>query len=399
MKNNLKSIKKDLDPVQEEIYNNILKLKSKSGTHSPSIANIKEHVPDLKFKVDACFLSNPYATDLFISYLDKEIIQTNKFRDLLEFYPSQMGVIANKLSSVLDVSSDNIFVGNGAIEAIQAVIHRFVKKKILINIPTFSSYYEFVRDDVEVVYNNLSTENNFKISIDSIVNTVNKNKVDSIVLINPNNPDGSYFSIDDITSILEKLRHLDTIIIDESFIHFAYENENLNPLSVTSLVNGFPNLIVIKSMSKDFGIAGLRAGYAVMNKSRVSQLKKNGYLWNVSGFTEYFFDLYSRKDFLKKYEKVRKKYILETKYFLEDFEQLKGIKVYPTKANFVLVELLNGMNSDEFVFKMLVKFGVYTRTCSDKIGLGDNFIRVASRSKKENEIIISSFKKMLDNNE
>ena len=399
MKNNLKIIQKDLNPVQEEIYKNILKLKSKSGTHSPSITNIKKHIPGLKLEVDACFLSNPYATDLFISYLDKEIIQTNKFRDLLEFYPSQMGVIANKLSTVLDASSDNIFVGNGAIEAIQAVIHRFVKKKILINIPTFSSYYEFVRDDVEVVYNNLLPENNFEISVDSIVNTVNKNKVDSIVLINPNNPDGSYFSIDDITSILEKLRHLDTIIVDESFIHFAYENEDFTPLSVTSLVNDFPNLIVIKSMSKDFGIAGLRAGYAVMNKSRVSTLKKNGYLWNVSGLTEYFFDLYSRKDFLREYEKVRKKYILETKYFLKDFEQLEGIKVYPTKANFILVELLNGMNSDEFVFKMLIKFGVYTRTCSDKIGLGDNFIRVASRSKKENEIIISSFKKMLDNNE
>ena len=245
MKNNLKSIKKDLNPIQEEMYNNILKLKSKSGTHSPSIANIKEYIPDLKFEVDACFLSNPYATDLFISYLDKEIIQTNKFRDLLEFYPSQMGVIANKLSSVLDVSSDHIFVGNGAIEAIQAVIHRFVKKKILINIPTFSSYYEFVREDVEVVYNNLLPENNFEISVDSIVNTVNKNKVDSIVLINPNNPDGSYFSLDDIALILEKLRHLETIIVDESFIHFAYENEDFTPLSVTSLVNDFPNLIVI----------------------------------------------------------------------------------------------------------------------------------------------------------
>jgi histidinol-phosphate/aromatic aminotransferase/cobyric acid decarboxylase-like protein len=399
MKNNLKIIKKDLDTIQEEMYNKILKLKLKSGTHSPSIFNMKEYIPELNFKVDACFLSNPYATDLFISYLDKEIIQTNKFRDLLEFYPSQMGVIANKLSSVLDVSSDNIFVGNGAIEAIQAVIHRFVKKKILINIPTFSSYYEFVREDVEVVYNNLLPENNFEISTDSIIDTVNKNKVDSIVLINPNNPDGSYFSIDDITLILEQLRHLDTIIVDESFIHFAYENEYFTPLSVTSLVNDFPNLIVIKSMSKDFGIAGLRAGYAVMNKSRVSQLRKNGYLWNVSGFTEYFFDLYSRKDFLEEYEIVRKKYILETKDFLKEFNRLEGIKVYPTKANFILVELLNGMNSDEFVFKMLVKFGVYTRTCSDKIGIGDNFIRVASRNKKENEIIISSFKKMLDGNE
>ena len=252
---------------------------------------------------------------------------------------------------------------------------------------------------MEVVYNNLLPENNFEISVDSIVNAVNKNKVDSIVLINPNNPDGSYFSLDDIALILEKLRHLDTIIIDESFIHFAYENEDFTPLSVTSLVNDFPNLIVIKSMSKDFGIAGLRAGYAVMNKSRVSQLRKNGYLWNVSGFTEYFFVLYSRKEFLEEYEIVRRKYILETKDFLKEFKKLEGIKVYPTKANFILVELLNGMNSDEFVFKMLVKFGVYTRTCSDKIGLGDNFIRVASRSKKENEIIISSFKKMLDSNE
>ena len=134
-------MKKNLNAIQEEMYNNILKLKSKSGTHSPSIANLKEYIPDLKFEVDACFLSNPYATDLFISYLDKEIIQTNKFRDLLEFYPSQMGVIADKLSSVLDVSSDHIFVGNGAIEAIQAVIHRFVKKKILINIPTFFFFF------------------------------------------------------------------------------------------------------------------------------------------------------------------------------------------------------------------------------------------------------------------
>lgn len=399
MKNSIKIIKKDLDTVQEEMYNKILKLKSKSGSHSPSIHNIKEYIPELNFKVDGCFLSNPYATDLFISYLDKEIIKPNKFRDLLEFYPSQMGVIANKLSSVLEISSDNIFVGNGAIEAIQAVIHRFVKKKILINIPTFSSYYEFVKDDVEVVYNNLLPENNFEISPDLFIDTVNKNKVDSIVLINPNNPDGSYFSLDDVTLILEKLRHLDTIIVDESFIHFAYENEHFSPLSVTSLVNDFPNLIVIKSMSKDFGIAGLRAGYAVMSKSRVFQLRKNGYLWNVSGFTEYFFDLYSRKDFLDEYEIVRKKYILETKDFLKEFSKIEGIKVYPTKANFILVELLNGISSDEFVFKMLVKFGVYARTCSDKIGIGDNFIRVASRSKEENEIIISSFKKMLGSNE
>ena len=392
-------MKKNLNTRQKEMYRKIRLLKAESGTHSPSIATIKEVLPDLKFEVDACFLSNPYATDLFISYLENEIIRANKFRDLLEFYPSQSGVIAKKLSKVLNISSENIFVGNGAIEAIQAVMHRFVRGKVLINIPTFSSYYEFVRDDVEVIFNNILPENNFVISADSIVDIVKDSKVDSIVLINPNNPDGSYLSINDISNILDRLTYLDAIIIDESFIHFAYENDDYTPLSISSLVKHYPNLIVIKSMSKDFGIAGLRAGYAVMNKSRVAQLMRNGYLWNVSGLTEYFFDLYSRKEFLEEYEIVRKRYILETKNFLDELSTLKGIKVFPTMANFILVELLNGEKSDEFVFKMLVKFGVYARSCSDKIGLGDNYIRVASRSKEENKIIISSFKKMLSDNE
>lgn len=388
-------MKNDLSTLQEEMYRSILALKAESGTHSPSIATITEVLPDLKFEVDACFLSNPYATDLFISYLEREIIQTNKFRDLLEFYPSQNGVIAKKLSKVLNIDSDNIFVGNGAIEAIQAVMHRFVRSKVLINIPTFSSYYEFIRDDVEVVFNNLRPENNFEFSVDSIVDLVKINNVDSLVLINPNNPDGSYLPLIEISKLLGRLKYLDAIIIDESFIHFAYENEAYTPLSVVSLVKTHTNLIVIKSMSKDFGIAGLRAGYAVMNKSRVAQLLKNGYLWNVSGLTEYFFDLYSRNEFLDEYEIVRKKYIVETKEFLIELSNLKGIRVYPTKANFILVKLMNGQSSDEFVFKMLVKFGVYTRSCSDKIGLGENFIRVASRSKEENRKIISAFKIML----
>lgn len=387
---------KDLTLLEKKNYQKILKLKSKSGSHSPSINNLREFIPSLKIDVDACFLSNPYATELFLRYFEEEIINQNKFRDLLEFYPSQMGVIANKLSSVLGVNSNQIFVANGAIEAIQAVMHRFVSKKVLINIPTFSSYYEFIKDDIEVIFNQLSPENNFKINVEEILKTIKENNIDSAVFINPNNPDGSYFTLAEITNLLEKLDELETVIIDESFVHFAYETDELKPVTVAKLISKFPNLIIIKSMSKDFGVAGIRAGYSIMNKDRVYELIKNGYLWNVSGLTEYFFDLYTRKDFLSEYEVVRKKYINETKKFLEEFKKIKGIRVYESKANFVLVELLNKMDSDEFVFKMLVKFGVYTRTCSDKIGLGNNFIRVASRSKKENKKILFAFQQMLN---
>ena len=162
------------------------------------------------------------------------------------------------------------------------------------------------------------------------------------------------------------------------------------------MLNYFPNLVVVKSMSKDFGIAGLRAGYAIMRESRVTRLIENGYLWNVNGLAEYFFDLYTKQHFLEEYENIRKKYIFETKNFYDELSSLKGIKTHPTRANFILVELLNGINSDEFVFRMLVRYGVYKRTCSDKIGLGNRYIRVASRSVEENKQIITAFKGMLN---
>lgn len=231
---------------EDMMYNQILELKLESGSHSPSINTIRERLPNLKFKVDACFLSNPYATNLFMEYFQTEVVNTGKLREILEFYPSQMGVIARKLGKALGVSSKNIFVGNGAIEPIQAVIHNFVKRKILVNIPTFSSYYEFVREDVQVVYNRLLPENDFEISVDNLVENIITNDIDSLVLINPNNPDGSYLSKEKITDLLERLRHLETIIIDESFVHFAYENDEMEPISFIDMVNYFPNLVEVK---------------------------------------------------------------------------------------------------------------------------------------------------------
>ena len=214
---------------------------------------------------------------------------------------------------------------------------------------------------------------------------------DTIVLINPNNPNGAFISSNNIEKLLSELDFVNTIILDESFIHFAYEDSKLEMVSMAKLIEKFPNLIVIKSMSKDFGVAGIRAGYGVMSKERVSNLLKNGYLWNSNGFAEYFFRLYTRTDFAYNYNQVRVKYILETLDFIKKIESIPFIKVYPSKANFVLFELLNGMSSNDFVSLMLIKYGIYVRTCEDKIGLDGHFIRLASRSKNENEHIINSF--------
>ena len=386
-----------LTTEEQKMASKIKQLKEEAGSHSPSIFTIAEKLPQLNIKVDACFLSNPYATELFLKYLKEELINTGKIRDVLEFYPSQNSAIAEILSKYLNVNKENIFIGNGAVEIIQAIMHRFVKNKVIVNIPTFSSYYEFARDDTEVVFYQLKKENDYMLDVDNYIDFVKKEKPDTIVIINPNNPNGGYIKYQELRYILNNLKEIENIIIDESFIHFAFEDKNYSLISATELFKEFQNVIVIKSMSKDFGIAGIRAGYVVMDRFKVSSLLKNGYLWNSNGLAEYFFRLYVIDDFLKEYEIVRKQYIKETQLFFKELSKIKQIKVYPSMANFALVELLDGSTSSDFVSKLLIKYGVYVRTGSDKIGLNGEFVRIASRKKEENKVIIDSIKDMFIN--
>ncbi|MFP4164102.1 MAG: pyridoxal phosphate-dependent aminotransferase [Chitinispirillaceae bacterium] len=352
-------------------------------------------LPELHITTDACFLSNPYATDLFLDHFRQELFQSDRIRRVLEFYPSQNSMIADYLSTVLNLGRDYIFIANGAIEAIQAVMHNFAGQKTLINIPSFSSYYEFCKSSTRVLYYQLEKKNDFVLVPREYTRYVKEKKPDSIVLINPNNPDGGYIRYEDLHHIISSLREVQSIIIDESFIHFAFEDEQCNVKSAVDLVREFPNLIVIKSMSKDFGVAGIRAGYAVMNKNRVSSLLKNGYLWNSNGISEFFFKLYSKPEFHRKYDLVRKKYISEVQSFFRGLSDIREIKTYPSKANFALIELLDGSRSSDFVAKMLTAHGIYTRTCSDKKGLAGEFVRIAARTKAENEMILDAVKDVI----
>ena len=385
-----------LNSTEKVISEKISELKNSSGSHSPSIFTIIKKIPELEINIDACFLSNPYATDLFLENLTSELIQTGKLRDYMEFYPSQNDIIAKSIAKSINLDSKNIFVGNGAIEVIQAVMHNYVKNSIVVNIPTFSSYYEFVIPGTKVHYYQLNKNGNYLLDTEEYLNFVKNINPSAVVIINPNNPNGGYLNIDDLDYILQELDFIDNIIIDESFIHFAYENKTLDLKSATNIYNKYSNLIIIKSMSKDFGIAGIRAGYGVMSQQKVKNLLLNGYLWNCSGLTEYFFKLYSNKTFFDNYNQIRKIYISETKLFFDKLSSIPQIKVYPTMANFALIELLDGSLSSDFVSKMLIKFGIYTRICDDKIGLQGEFVRIASRTKKENQIIINSIKNIFN---
>ena len=365
-------------------------LKQVSGTHSPSLNTIKDSFPELKIDVDACFLSNPYATELFLTYFKKRLLDTGEINKLIEFYPSQNKIISGYIGEAINFNPKNIFVCNGAIEGIQAVFQNFLKGQISIPIPTFSSYYEYCHDSLSSVFYQLSKESDYKLDLGKYTNFIQDNKINNALIINPNNPNGSYNSITEIEAFIEKNQNLDFIIIDESFIHFAYENENLKMNTIQNLVHKYDNLIVIKSMSKDFGIAGIRCGYVIMKEEHVNFLLENGYLWNINSIAEFFFHLYKDKDFLLEYNLVRKKYISETKFFISELTSLDNFKIIPSKANFALLEIINGKTSEEIMTTLLFDYGIYVRDCSDKIGLDGHYIRVASRSKEENKKIIQA---------
>ncbi len=385
-----------LNKEEAVFYNKFKELKSKSGSHSPSIISLMEEIGGTGIKVDACFLSNPYATQVFIDFFEKELVSTKKLHHIIEAYPPQNKEIALYLSQNINIPDENIFIGNGAIEIIQAILHNFLNGKIIVNIPTFSSYYEYVKNKEDIIFYQLKKENNYVLDIDNYIDFVKQEKPDTIVLINPNNPNGDYINKDSINRLLKELSFVNNIILDESFIHFAYENLDLSMIDTYNWLKEYPNLIIVKSMAKDFGIAGIRAGYGIMDSNKVKQLLDTGYLWNVSGLTDYFFKLYSRPDFQKKYDVVRKKYIMNTLMFLNELNRIPNIKVYPSRANFALVELTDGSNATEVMIKLLYSYGVYVRECSDKIGLEGQFLRIASRSFEENIIILEALKSIYE---
>jgi len=170
-----------MNATSTALFEKFNKLKISAGNHSPSLTTLKAEMPEIEIKVDACFLSNPYATELFLKYFKKELLDTGEINNVLEFYPSQNNEIANLVGRHLQIDPSKIFIGNGATEVVQAIIHHFVQDKLVVNIPTFSPYYAFALPHTEVIYYELKKEDNFRIDPDNYIAFVTKNKPDSFV--------------------------------------------------------------------------------------------------------------------------------------------------------------------------------------------------------------------------
>lgn len=370
---------------ESAFYERFMELKNEAGTHSPSIHKLLSEFPKVKMHVDACFLCNPYAFDLFHENLKRVNLER-----YIKFYPPQNEEIAELISKFINVPSDHILIGNGAIEIIEQLIGNYFRdKEIAIILPTFSTYYESTKEHL-IHYYHLKHENDFSLDIDDYINFLKETKPDVVLLVNPNNPTGTAISKKDVMKIYDSLEPWQNLIVDESFIHFTPNDE-----SIEQEVIGKDNIIIIKSLSKDFGVAGIRLGYSI-NKKFKDWALKNAFLWNSNGIAYYFTTLLADPKFKSEYTKCRIRYNKERDFLFKELKKIKGIKTYPSSANFFIIETI-GFDVSILFTRLFYEYGIYSRILNDKKGLHGNYLRMASKDKSENFKIINAIKKIMKN--
>lgn len=308
---------------------------------------------------------------------------------LLGQYPSAQREIAGLLAHWTGLEPNCLAVGNGASEII-AILKKDFVKKIAIPIPTFNEYETHLsRDQIEYF---LCSPEDFCIDVDAYARAVERSGCNVALIINPNNPTAQYLEPAKIEYLLKRLSMLDLILLDESFIDFV----SLDPMtSMTSRLGEFKNLVILKSLSKNLGIPGLRLGYAASsNRKLIERIRTSLSVWNVNSFAEYFLEVLTK--YRSDYTASCIKTIEARDYFYEKLSSIPGIKSFAPQSNFVFVRLDNGMDGRMLKERLFLDSNILIKDCSNKTGLeSGHYVRFSVRRKEETDLFIPSFQRAL----
>lgn len=341
--------------------------------------------PGLK---DFCYLVNPY-------FPPKKMLDQMKYfyNPLLTQYPSGMGIQKLIAGKVFSLDEDYLLVGNGAAELIN-VLGKVLTGRLSISIPAFNEYIRcFQNCDIQPIP---SSQNNFQLNVDQLCNAA-KNS-DALVIINPDNPSGSFLTKSELLQIMDTCETSHTkCIIDESFIDFA-EREKRYTLLDNQLLENYPNLIVIKSISKSYGVPGFRLGIlASSNKDFLEELRRALPIWNINSFAEYFLQIFSL--YASSYYSACDK-IVEQRMILEkELNKISFLKVYPSQANYIMCEVIKKYRSKELATKLLNSHKLLIKDLSQKSGFDNKqYIRIAVKDQEENRILLSAMRSLDSSN-
>ena len=316
---------------------------------------------------DFCYLVNPYfPTKKFINEMKYS------FEVLIREYPSGADIQSLLGAKLFGCTKEQIVVGNGAGELLDA-LSRELDLKLGMFIPTFEEYTSrFKNISVKPIENK-----NFEYSFQDVIDHAAENE--GFILINPDNPSGNYIPFKEVEKLIAWFNENDkTLIVDESFIDFSEESKCASILS-SEFLNRSTKLIVIKSISKSYGVPGARLGVlASSDEVLIHKLKKKISVWNINSFGEYFLQIIGK--YKHDYEKSCKKIAQERKVFFEQLEKISYLRPINSQANYILCET-SGKSSNLLTEELSFRFDLLIKDCSQKQGFnGGSYVRIAVKN-------------------
>ena len=329
--------------------------------------------------LDFCYLVNPYFPNQRL--LDE---MSHSFARLLTEYPS--GLRVNNLLAAKDfgVKQDYILVGNGAAELIKVLSEQMLGKVGVVR-PTFEEYPNRMMPEQGVVFE--AKAPSFSYTADDLMTYFADKNIWSLVLINPDNPSGNYISYADCLRLADWCQARDIMLImDESFIDFSTEHPTfLN----NSILEKYDHLVVIKSISKSFGVPGLRLGIlATSNAALMTNLRRAVSIWNINSFAEFFLQILGKYE--KSYQEAMNTFRAERNRFVSALADISYLRVIPSEANYVLCEVLAPHTPRELAIRLLKDHNILIKDCSVKCHTP--YIRLAIRDTKDNDQLIHALK-------
>lgn len=288
--------------------------------------------------------------------------------------------LKQKLAEIKSCNINQIFIGNGSDEVIDLAFRIFCEPKLdkaLTFSPTYGMYQISAEiNAVELIQ--IPLNNEFQIDRKSVENYLNDQNLKLIFICSPNNPTGNLLNVGDIEFILQNFKGM--VLIDEAYIDFANQNSFIEKLKI------YANLIVIQTLSKAWGLAGIRLGIAYMNEKILGFYNKVKSPYNISSVNQEF--ALKALNQLEAFKSTVNQILSERTKMISQLNQMESVKkVFPTDANFILIEV---ENADE-LHQKLVKKQIIIRNRNSAI---PNCVRITIGTFQENQILINELKEI-----
>ena len=315
----------------------------------------------------------------------------NHIHDLVQNYPVAQDALASLIGNFIDQPRDRIVVGNGASELIK-IVSGHLAQRLIVPVPSFNEYVNAGSQERVVEF--ALDFPSFHLDVDKFAAEAIRAKANVAVVVTPNNPTSLAIPRSDLIRLTKELARIDCmLIVDESFIDFTTDRDEA---TLEQDIEHYRNLAIIKSMSKAYGICGLRIGFILTSNTEFAEAVRSGvHIWNINSFAEEFLRLLPqfRQDFTDSCRKV----MADRDNLYANLCAVPDITVYKPDANFVFCRLPDwAPDGPDITRKLFIEHNMYIKHCQGKsMPESDRYIRIASRTKVENDNLVEALTNVL----